>query len=238
MLHVPASGRGAQRRSACIKTMSVCFIKKMNAFFFDCGVYSDQYSASNEQRFSLRAACSACSIDRLSRIGMHRGCSGKQVTCRLSICKPKRFATTFGPLLKRHACHHVSLSGSPRVREESNMLIPSFCAYPGGCRSPAFSRVARARSPWPNKRHASRYRAVWHWHYQCQNKCASSRRLLERRSCGLRLAVQWAKERYLCITGAVASDLEATYIAPHECNSIPYLGRDWPPACASDAVQQ
>jgi hypothetical protein len=140
MLHVPASGRGAQRRSACIKTMSVCFIRKMNAFFFDCGVYSDQYSASNEQRFFLRAARHACSIDRLSRTGMHRGCSGKQVTCRLSICKPKRFATTFGPLLKRHACHHVSLSGSPRVREESNMLIPSFCAYPGGCRSPAFSR--------------------------------------------------------------------------------------------------
>jgi hypothetical protein len=83
-----------------------------------------------------------------------------------------------------------------------------------------------------------RYRAVSHWHYQCQNKCASSRRLLERRSCGLRLAVQWAQERYLCITGAVASDLEATDIAPHESNSIPYLGRGWPPACASDAVQR
>jgi hypothetical protein len=140
MLHVPASGRGAQRRSACIKTMSVCFTRKMDAFFFDCGVCSDQYSASKEQKFFLRAACPACSIDRLSRVGMHRGYSGKQVTCRSSICKPKRFATTFGPLLKRHACHHVSLSGSPRVREESSMLTPSFYAYPGGCRSPAGSQ--------------------------------------------------------------------------------------------------
>jgi hypothetical protein len=172
---------------------------------------------------------------------MHRGCSGKQVTRKSSISKPKRLATTFDPLLERHACHHVSLLGSPRVREgEQHACSFVLCMLWRLWKPSLLARVQEAPESLANKRLASRYRAIWHWHYQCQNKCASRRRLLERLSCGLRLAVQWAKKRYLCIiiTGAVASGFKATHIAPHECTSIPYLGRDWPPAYASNAVER
>jgi hypothetical protein len=116
----PASGRGAQW-SACIKTMSVCFTRKINEFF-------DAWSVSRPifcvERAEILPPCRlSCESDRPAVEGvysMHRGFSGKQVTRRSSVCKPKRLATTIVLLLERHACHHVSLSRSPRVREESN----------------------------------------------------------------------------------------------------------------------
>ena len=127
MLHAPASGRGAQW-SACIKTMSVCLTRKIIAFFDAWGVVSNQYPTPKQQRFFPRCRLS-CKFDRPAVEGWYALRMLPQAGhTQVDSMQTKMASHDLVPLLERHACHHVSLSRSPRVPEERNMLIPSFCS--------------------------------------------------------------------------------------------------------------
>lgn len=115
-LHAPASGRGAQW-SACIKTMSVCFTRKRNAFF------SSAWNCCSINTLSSRHSTSFCRLscesDRTVAEGLYAsGLARKQVTRKL-ICELKRPShkpLSFARVPRLPPTLHVS-------EKNSNMLI-------------------------------------------------------------------------------------------------------------------
>ena len=145
----PASGRGAQR-SACIKTRSVCFTRRINVFFFEASGVLSNILRRYSRNFPLCRV--SCVLDRPAVEGLYASrMLRKQVTRRSSV----QYANRNGQPRPLSNCSSVTLATIFRFRDLHVFERKATCLFVHTLAAVEAQPSRKDTNSFATKRHAS-----------------------------------------------------------------------------------